>query len=424
MTALRRLRRAEIVAVGSEMLTPGRSDTNSLYITARLDELGIEVRAKAIVGDDLDDLSAILGRAIERADLVVITGGLGPTDDDLTRDAIARVLGRTMHEDKRTIEAIRERFARRGLAMPDLNRRQALVLDGAALIENTNGTAPGQWVEAGDRVVVLLPGPPREMCPMFDRLVAGRLGERAEGERLVRRTVRIAGHSESHAEQWLQPLYGRWRESQPPVTATILAADGLIELQLVAHARPGQREVPSLDSAVADVVARFGNDAFGTGGERLEETVGEALRRRGLRVALAESCTGGLVTSRLTDVPGSSDYVERAVVAYSNAAKVDLLGVPAPLIDEHGAVSEPVALAMADGVRRLAGVEIGVGVTGIAGPGGGSAAKPVGTVAIAILGPDDRRHVRTAVFPGGRTMVKALAASAAIDGIRRAINEA
>lgn len=424
MTGPRVLRRAEIVAVGSEMLAPDRSDTNSLYITARLNEVGIEVRAKAVVGDDLDDLSAILRQALERADLVVITGGLGPTDDDLTRDAVARVLGRAMREDEATIERIRERFARRGMKMPDLNRRQGLVIDGATLLENPNGTAPGQWVDAGDRVVLMLPGPPREMRPMIDGLVAGRLGERAGGERVFRRIVRIAGHSESHAEQWLQPLYARWREAEPPIAATILAAYGLIELQLLARGAPGSGVEQTLESAVADVVARFGDDAFGTGGERLEAAVGEALRRRGWRVALAESCTGGLATSRLTDVPGSSDYVERAVVAYSNAAKVDLLGVPAPLIAEHGAVSEPVALAMAEGVQRLAGVEIGVGITGIAGPGGGSDAKPVGTVAIAIVGPGERRHVRTAMFPGGRTMVKTLAASAAIDGIRRAINEA
>lgn len=424
MTAPRALRRAEIVAVGSEMLAPDRTDTNSLYVTARLNEIGIEVRAKAIVGDDLDDLSSIVRQALERADLVVITGGLGPTDDDLTRDAVAQVLGRGMREDEATIERIRARFERRGLAMPALNRRQGRVIDGADLLDNPNGTAPGQWVPAGDRVVLLLPGPPREMRPMIDALAAGRLGERAGGERLFRRTVRIAGHSESHAEQWLQPLYERWRAWQPPVSATILAAMGLIELQLTARGVPGGAVEAALASAVDDVLARFGEDAFGTGGERLEEAVGLALRRRGLRVALAESCTGGLATSRLTDVPGSSDYVERAVVAYSNAAKVELLGVDPGVIEAHGAVSEPVALAMAEGVRRLAGVDIGVGITGIAGPGGGSDAKPVGTVAIAIVGPGERQKVRTSVFPGNRTMIKTLAANAAIDGIRRAVNKA
>lgn len=421
VTVARPLRRAEIVAVGSEMLAPDRSDTNSLHVTARLNEIGIEVRAKAVVGDDLDDLAAILRQALERADLVVVTGGLGPTDDDLTRDAVARVLGRGMREDEPTIERIRERFARRGMQMPLLNRRQGLVIEGAELIENPNGTAPGQWIPAGDRLLLLLPGPPREMRPMIDALAAGRLAERAGNQRLFRRSVRIAGHSESHAEEWLQPLYARWRECQPPIGATILAAFGLIELQLVARGVPGSGVEATLEAALADVLSRFGDDAFGAGGERLEEAAGEALRRRGMRVALAESCTGGLVTSRLTDVAGSSDYVERGVVAYSNAAKIELLGVPEALIVEHGAVSEPVALAMAEGVRRLAGVEIGVGITGIAGPGGGSEAKPVGTVAIAIVGPGERQRVRTALFPGGRAMVKSLAANAAIDGIRRAL---
>lgn len=424
MTVTPSLQRAEIVAVGSEMLAPDRSDTNSLYITACLNQIGIEVRAKAIVGDDLDDLSSIVQQALARADLVVITGGLGPTDDDLTRDAVARVLGRGMREDEPTIARIRTRFERRGMRMPELNRRQGRVIDGAELIDNPNGTAPGQWVPAGDRVVLLLPGPPREMRPMIDALVAGRLAERAGGERVFRRVVRIAGHSESHAEQWLQPLYARWRAAQPPVSATILAAAGLIELQLSARGVPGGGVEATLDAAIGDVFVRFGADAFGAGGEGLEEAVGAALRERRLRVALAESCTGGLVTSRLTDVPGSSDYVERSVVAYSNAAKVDTLGVDPALIAEHGAVSDPVALAMAEGVRRLAGVDIGVGITGIAGPGGGSEAKPVGTVSIAIVGPGERQRVRTSVFPGGRTMIKTLAANAAIDGLRRAVDQA
>jgi nicotinamide-nucleotide amidase len=417
------LRRAEIVAVGSEMLAPDRTDTNSLHITARLNDLGIEVRAKAIVGDDPDDLAAIVAQALERADLVVITGGLGPTDDDLTRDAVARVLGRGMHEDEATIERIRARFARRGMAMPAINRRQGLVIDGADLIENGHGTAPGQWVPAGDRLVLLLPGPPREMRPMIDTLVAGRLATRAGAERLHRRIVRIAGHSESHAEELLRPLYARWREATPPLGATILAAFGLIELQINARGADAAQAEATLDAAVADVVGCFGADVFSTDAATLEAVVGRLLRARGARLALAESCTGGLATSRLTDMPGSSDYVERAVVAYSNAAKIELLGVPAQTIADHGAVSEPVALAMAEGVRRLAGVEIGVGITGIAGPGGGTDTKPVGTVFVAVAGPADRARARSFLFPGGRTQVKALAAQMAIDQLRRALLE-
>jgi nicotinamide-nucleotide amidase len=259
------------------------------------------------------------------------------------------------------------------------------------------------------------------MRPMIDGLAAGRLAGRAGADRLFRRTVRIAGHSESHAEELLQPLYARWREATPPVGATILAAFGLIELQLGARSADDAQAGGALGAAVADVLAAFGADAFSSDGATLESVVGRLLRERGVRVALAESCTGGLATSRLTDVPGSSDYVERAVVAYSNAAKVDLLGVGEQTLAEHGAVSEPVAVAMAEGVRRLARVEVGVGITGIAGPGGGSEAKPVGTVAVAVCGPGDRRRSRTFLFPGGRGQVKALAAQMAIDQMRRAL---
>ena len=235
MSALPPLRRAEILAVGSEMLQPDCTDTNSLDVTAGLNEIGVEVRAKAVVGDDLDDLAALLSAARSRSDLVVVTGGLGPTDDDLTRDAVARVLGRTMREDDVTVERIRARFARRGMRMPEINRRQGLVIDGATLIDNVNGTAPGQWVPDGPRVILLLPGPPRELRPMFDALVRGPLAARAAAERLHRRIVRIAGRSESHAEEVLQPLYATWRAGHPPIVATILAAFGLIELQLNAR---------------------------------------------------------------------------------------------------------------------------------------------------------------------------------------------
>jgi nicotinamide-nucleotide amidase len=421
MTALPPLRRAEILAVGSEMLQPDRTDTNSLYVTAGLNDLGIEVRAKAVVGDDLDDLASLLKEALSRSDLVVVTGGLGPTDDDLTREAVARVLGRGMREDEALVDRLRARFARRNLVMPEINRRQASVIEGATPIENLNGTAPGQWVADGPRVILLLPGPPRELRPMFDALVQGSLAERAAGEQLHRRIVRIVGRTESHAEELLQPLYARWRAGRPPISATILAAIGLIELQLNVRSADADAAQRVLQAAVDSVCESFGHDAFGTDGATLEALVGTLLRERGARVAIAESCTGGLATSRLTDVPGSSDYVERSVVAYSNDAKVSLLGVDPRLITEFGAVSEPVAIAMAQGIRRLAGVEFGVGITGIAGPGGGSDSKPVGTVAIAVSGPREIERVRTFLFPGDRLQVKTLAAQSAIDALRRAL---
>lgn len=413
--------RAEIVAVGSEMLTPDRSDTNSLYVTLRLNELGIAVGAKAVVGDHLETLAAVVAGALERSDLLVLTGGLGPTDDDLTRLAVARVLGRGMSEDTATVERIRARFARRGWPMPEINRRQAQVIDGAVLLDNANGTAPGQWIEVGRKVVVLLPGPPRELRPIVDALCRGRLAERAGRLRLLRRSVGIAGRSESHAEEILRPLYAEWRDRRPPVEATILAAFGLIELQLSARAEVVDEAAHSLEAAVAGVERAFGLDVYATDGRGIAQVVGELLVARGLRVALAESCTGGLVAKRLTDVAGSSAYVASGVVAYSNEAKTRLLGVPASLVADHGAVSEPVALAMAEGARTGAGVEIGLGVTGIAGPGGGTEAKPVGTVVIAVVGPGGRVRVRSFQFPGNREHVRGIAAQTAIDLIRRAV---
>ncbi len=414
---------AAIIAVGSELLRHDRTDTNSLYITARLEELGIPVILKAIVGDNLSDLTDAVRFALSRGDLVVLTGGLGPTDDDLTRDAVSAALGRGMSHDEPTIDAIRSRFARRRMVMPEINRRQGLVIDGARLLPNENGTAPGQWIDDGQRIVLLLPGPPREMRPMMDAVAGGALAERVGRERLFRRSVRIAGRSESHAEELLQPLYAKWTRLPVPIDATILAAIGLIELQLTLRTADAAQATAILDAAVQDVVSAFGPDAFSTDGATLEVVVGRLLAGRGLRVAFAESCTGGLVSARLSDVPGCSAYFERAIVSYSNAAKQELLGVPGELIEQHGAVSEPVAIAMAEGIRARAGVDVGVSVTGIAGPSGGSEAKPVGTVAIAVSGPGGSTRVRTSLFPGNRAQIRTLAAQAALDHLRRALLE-
>jgi nicotinamide-nucleotide amidase len=415
------LHRAEIVAVGSEMLTPDRSDTNSLFITSRLNELGVQVAAKAVVADHAGTLTSVVRGALDRADLVVLTGGLGPTDDDLTRQAVAAVLGRRLVEDSAILDAIRERFERRGLVMPEINRRQAEVIEGAEVLANAFGTAPGQFIDLGDRALALLPGPPREMRPMLEALLAAQLAARSGGDRLFRGTVRLVGRTESHAEERLKPFYERWAAAEPIVSATILAARAQIELQLWARAADAVRGQTAIAAAIADVAGEFGDDVVSTDGRSLEQTVGDLLRDRGLRLALAESCTGGLVTSRLTDVAGSSDYIERAIVAYSNQAKIDWLGVPERVIAAHGAVSEDVALAMAEGVRRLSGVQVGVAVTGIAGPGGGTETKPVGTVCFAVVGPGEAHLVRTANVPGNRTQVKSFSSTLAIDMVRRAV---
>jgi nicotinamide-nucleotide amidase len=418
------LARAAIIAVGSELLTPLRVDTNSLHITEQLNALGIDVVAKAVGGDDRDELAHLFRSLLPRVDLVVFSGGLGPTDDDVTREVVAGVLDRQLREDESLTARMRERFAARGFAMPmpEINRRQAMVPAGALVLENSHGSAPGLLLEEGPQVVVLLPGPPRELKPMLAALVDGPLRARTSGHVVVRRIVRIAGRIESQTDEVLQPLYREWAAQTPPVAATILAALGHIEVHVWVRAAPEAAE-PILSAAVSQVMAVLGPDVYSTAGEPLEGVVGEQLASRGMRIGVAESCTGGLITSRLTDVPGSSRYVDQAVITYSNEAKTALLGVPADLIATHGAVSEPVAVAMADGIRSRARVDIGVAVTGIAGPGGGSADKPVGTVAIAAVTATTIRS-RVFRFAGEREQVKFQASQAALDMIRRLLDEA
>ena len=418
------LARAAIIAVGSELLTPLRVDTNSLHITEQLNALGIDVIVKAVSGDDRDELAHLFRALLPRVDLVVFSGGLGPTDDDVTREVVAGVLERPLAEDEAITARMRERFAARGFAlpMPEINRRQAMVPAGARVLENTRGSAPGLWLEDGNRLVLLLPGPPRELKPMLAALVDGPLRERVAGDVVVRRIIRIAGRIESQTDELLQPLYRAWNAQTPPVAATILAALGHIEVHVWVRAASAAAAGPILAAAVAQVTAVLGTDVYSTTGEPLEAVVGEQLAARGLRIGVAESCTGGLITSRLTDVPGSSRYVDQAVITYSNEAKTALLGVPADLIETHGAVSEPVAVAMADGIRSRAHVDIGVGVTGIAGPGGGSAEKPVGTVAIAAATAATIRS-RVFRFAGEREQVKFQASQAALDMVRRLLDE-
>ena len=411
---------AEIIAVGSELLTPSRLDTNSLFITERLNTCGIAVRAKSVVGDSHADLAAVLTGALARVDLVLITGGLGPTDDDVTRDAVSAVLARPLREDPQLVERLRARFARRGLDMPAINRRQAMVPEGAEIVPNPYGTAPGLWIDDREKSIVLLPGPPREARPMLDALVESRIAPRSGGTVLLTRVLRVAGYTESHAEEAAMPLYARWRDERRPIEATTLAAPGSIDFHLTVRALSAAQGHGLLAVAIGELAGVFGEAAYSDDGRSMEDVIGDLLRASGLTVAAAESCTGGLLTSRLTDVPGSSAYVERSIVAYSNQAKIDLLGVPADLIARHGAVSEPVAAAMSHGIRARSGAAIGIGVTGIAGPEGGTPDKPVGTVAIAVEGPWGEK-VSTRTFPGDRAQIKFSATQAALDDLRRAL---
>jgi len=409
--------KACILAIGSEMLTPFRVDTNSLFITERLNTIGYDVRLKAVVADDIGELARVLEGALAWADLIVITGGLGPTEDDMTRDAVARVLGVALDIDESIVDRLRERFARRGMTMPDINRRQAMVPRGAVVIPNANGTAPGLWIEKGTTALLLLPGPPREMKPMLEAVIAERLAPKSQGYGLFRRVLKITGRAESDVDAQASPVYSRWGAQIPPISTTILAVLGQIELHLTIQAASKATADAALDPAVRELEAVLGPSVYSIDGRSLEQVVGDLLREHGMTIATAESCTGGLLASRLTDVPGSSDYVDRGVVCYSNRSKTDLAGVAEPVIAEHGAVSEPVARAMAEGIRSRAGTRIGIGITGIAGPGGGTPEKPVGTVAVAVA-VDEEIRVRTFQFIGGREMVKFQAAQSALNMTR------
>ena len=409
--------KAWIFAVGSEMLTPFRVDTNSLSITERLNAIGCDVRLKAVVGDDVEELAALFQRGVGAVDLIVCTGGLGPTEDDITRDALARALGLESDTDEQVLESIRQRFEKRGMVMRDINRRQAQVPRGAVVLENTRGTAPGLWLERDGTSILLLPGPPREMQPILERVVDERLKPRARTRGLFRRVLKLTGRPESEVDAIAQPVYGQWVSAPVPIATTILAKMGQIELHLTADAPNEADARVALAAAVRQLLDVLEPSVYSTDGRGLEEVVGDLLRERGLSIAVAESCTGGLLASRLTDVAGSSEYFDRGVVCYSNEAKTELLGVPPELIAAHGAVSEPVAQAMADGLRTRARASIGVGITGIAGPGGGTATKPVGTVCIAVLTPSGD-EVRTFQFLGPRDMVKFQSAQAAMNMLR------
>jgi len=356
---------------------------------------------------------------------LILTGGLGPTEDDVTRLAVADALALPLDEHPAIVEQIRTRFARRNMVMPAVNRVQAQVLRGAEVLANPNGTAPGQWLAQGDKFVVLLPGPPREMRPMIDAALTARVDPLVCGVRLYRRVLKIAGRTESDVETVAQPVYSTFVRWDPPVSTSILAAPGQIELHFSVRAPSAGDGETILEQATREMLAVVGPDVYSTDGRSLEQVVGDLLRAKGWRIATVESCTGGLLSSRLTDVAGSSDYVQAGVVCYANTSKTALLGVPAETIAEHGAVSEAVGTAMAEGMRARAlqggiPVDVAVAITGIAGPGGGTGQKPVGTVVVVVAAPSGTT-VRRFLFPGGREQVKFQASQAALNLVRQVL---
>jgi len=407
---------AEIIAIGSELLTPYRSDTNSLWLTEKLNGLGMDVKLKAVVGDERGRLVEYIRGALQRADVLIATGGLGPTEDDLTREAFAEVLGRRLIRDEGLLERLRQRFQKYGFKMTSNNERQADVIEGAEVLTNRSGSAPGMFIEDGLKVIILLPGPPREMEPMFEREALPRLAQRAQGFRMARRVLKVSGLTESAMDDMIAPIYKPYTN---PTTTVLSAVTGL-EVHLTALAETQEEAQRLADELANKIEARLGQHVFSREGESLEQVVGELLVEKGLRLALAESCTGGLMAKRVTDVPGSSRYFLSGVVAYSNEAKIDLLGVPSGLIQAHGAVSPEVAEAMAWGVKQRTGADIGVAVTGIAGPEGGTPEKPVGLVYIGLATADQVEH-RKLQIPGDRERVRELTAQIALDWVRRQV---
>jgi len=406
--------KAEIIAVGSELLTPYRLDTNSLFLTQELNGLGIRVTRKVVVGDDRELLREAFREALERVELIVASGGLGPTADDLTRETVAELLGRRLLRDEAILHGIEERFKRFGRTMPEVNTRQAMVPEGAIVLANARGTAPGLWLETDGRIVLLLPGPPPELESMFRNEVHPRLAKRAPGLRLLTRDIRISGMPESEVEQRVAPIYTQYGQ----VETTILASPGEIQLHPRIWTKDAAASEKILDELTERIVMALGENIFTTRGESLEEVVAGNLIFNRATIAVAESCTGGLLAERLTDVPGSSAYFRGGVVSYSNDLKAAWLDVPAELIEAKGAVSSEVALAMAEGVRRSSGASLGLSITGIAGPGGGTPSKPVGTVHIGLADETGARE-RALRFPGDRDRIRHQASQAALDMVRR-----
>ena len=405
---------AEIIAVGSELLTPFRTDTNSLWLTDRLNSVGVEVKLKTIVGDDDARLEETIRDALKRSGIVVLTGGLGPTEDDITRKIAARALGRRLSLDERVLEEIRAKFMRWGRRMPEINARQAMVMEGAEVLPNPNGSAPGMYLEHDSRVVALLPGPPREMKPMFDTHVLPRIASRAGGVRVARRVLRVAGLGESAVDERIAPVYTQYKNPQ----TTILFTNTDIEIHLTAQGKTEQDAELLLDGLSGQIEERLGDAVFAFRGETMEQIVGLRLAVGGFNLAVAESCTGGLIAHRLTEVPGSSSYFMEGIVTYSNEAKTRLLGVPEELIERHGAVSAEVAEAMAEGVKRRAATDFGLAVTGVAGPAGGTVEKPVGLVYVSLADDAHTEH-RRIMLPGDRHLIRWRASQAALDLLRR-----
>jgi nicotinamide-nucleotide amidase len=409
---------AEIIAIGSELLTPFRQDTNSLYLTEKLNQLGVEVIFKTIVGDSREHLTGAASLAISRAEIVIFMGGLGPTEDDLTREALGDALGLELYRDPAIVAGLEQRFAARGWTMAANNLKQADVITGATVLPNANGSAPGQWMsgkyEGRERIIMLLPGPPHELKALFEEQCVARLRVKLPPQFIATRELKITGLGESACDARVAPIYKLFTDIQ----TTILAGAGEIQLHLKTRAASLEAAQSRVDQLVAKIEEELGDSVFSDNGDSMEQIVGYYLQMRNATLAVAESCTGGLLAERITSVSGSSRYFVGGAVVYSNQLKSAFADVPAALLEKHGAVSREVAAALAEGIRRRTGATLGLSVTGVAGPTGGTDAKPVGLVFHALAS-----HTGTEVverkFPGDRKRIRRFASQQALDMVRK-----
>ena len=409
---------AEIIAIGSELLTPFRQDTNSLFLTEKLNQLGVEVSCKAIVGDNREHIAAAARLALTRSDVIIFIGGLGPTEDDLTREGVADALQLHLRSDLQILAEIKQRFESRGWTMQPNNAKQADVIAGAIVLANPNGTAPGQWVsgkyDGRDRMIVLLPGPPHELKAMFEAQCMERFRAKLPAQHLAARVLKITGMGESQCDIRVAPIYKRY----PDGRTTILAGAGEIQLHLRTQAPWAQQAQDRVDTLVDAIEEELGDYVFSDNGDSLEQIVSYYLQMRGKTLAVAESCTGGLLAERLTSISGSSRHFLGGAIVYSNELKTLFADVPATLIQRHGAVSREVAEALAKGIRARCSATIGLGITGVAGPTGGTAEKPVGLVYHAIA-TEDGTEVVERNFPGDRQRIRWFASQQALDLVRK-----
>jgi nicotinamide-nucleotide amidase len=409
--------KTEIICVGTELLT-GKLNTNACFIGERLSSIGLDPGFVTTVGDTLADMRAALSVAIERSQIIILTGGLGPTFDDLTREAVAAVVGLPLIVNQEALASIKDFFRQRALAMPHINEVQAQIVEGATLLPNPAGTAPGQMIDYKKTKIFLLPGPPREMQSMFDESIFPLL-KKYETRIKKSFTLHIFGMSESLVDEKIRPIIEAERSLEADtVCFTILAHQMVVEIRAsVTH-----RDEMLVDEIVRTLKHEFheilGDAIYGENGDTLESVVGALLAKQHATLSLAESCTGGLVAHRITNVAGSSLYFKQSVVAYANDAKQSLLGVKESTLEKFGAVSEETALEMALGIRKIAASDYAVSLTGIAGPTGGTESKPTGLVYIAIVGPKLQKVTR-GQFIGNRLEIRERAANMALDILRR-----